>query len=94
MGKPWKIETVREGGNQRNVKRDLKSGIVTTEIIDDFGKKIDQEHGLITGSVAENGGQYILMTRFPHVAVLIGRKKLEEETGPLGLRPMQKCGVI
>ena len=52
LGKPWKIETVREGGNQRNVKRDLKSGIVTTEIIDDFGKKIDQEHGLITGSVA------------------------------------------
>ena len=52
LGKPWKIETVRESGNQRNVKRDLKSGIVTTEIIDDFGKKIDQEHGLITGSIA------------------------------------------
>jgi len=52
LGKAWKSGTVREGGNQRNVKRDLKTGIVTTEIIDDFGKKIDQEHGLITGSVA------------------------------------------
>ena len=49
---------------------------------------------LLQALLRENGGQYILMTRFPHVAVLIGRKKLEEETGPLGLRPMQKCGVI
>ena len=52
VGEPWKIETLREGGNQRNVKRDLKSGIVTTEIIDDFGKRMDKEHGLITGSIA------------------------------------------
>ena len=29
LGKPWKIETVREGGNQRKMKRDLKSGILT-----------------------------------------------------------------
>ena len=52
VGEPWKIKSLREGGNQRNVKRDLKSGIVTTEIIDDFGKRMDQEHGLITGSIA------------------------------------------
>ena len=52
VGEPWKIKSLREGGNQRNVKRDLKSGIVTTEIIDDFGKRMDQEHGLITGSTA------------------------------------------
>tara|TARA_B100001057_G_scaffold298061_1_gene298274 strand:- start:259 stop:741 length:483 start_codon:yes stop_codon:yes gene_type:complete len=52
VGEPWKIETLREGSNQRNVKRDLKSGIVTTEIIDDFGKRMDKEHGLITGSIA------------------------------------------
>ncbi len=48
-GGPWKIKSLREGGNQRNVQRDLKSGIVTIEIIDDFGKRMDQEHGLITG---------------------------------------------
>ena len=52
LGKPWKIEILKEGRNQRNVKRDLNSGIVTTEIIDDFGKKMDKEHGLITGSIA------------------------------------------
>ena len=52
VGEPWKIKSLREGGNQRNVKRDLKSGIVTTEIIDDFGKRMDEEHGLITGSTA------------------------------------------
>jgi len=49
---PWQVETLRPATNSRSVKRDLKTGYVTTEIIDDFGQVRDADHGLITGSIA------------------------------------------
>ena len=49
---PWQIETIREGSNIRKTVTDWATGIVTLEIIDDFGKVKDSDHGLINGSIA------------------------------------------
>ncbi|MGH1578113.1 CocE/NonD family hydrolase [Planktotalea sp.] len=49
---PWKVETLREGSNSRKTITDWTTGTVTLEIIDDFGKVKDSDHGLINGSIA------------------------------------------
>ncbi|MEP2640994.1 CocE/NonD family hydrolase [Roseobacter sp.] len=49
---PWQNETLREGTNSRVREVDLKTGVVTLRIEDDFGKHRDLDHGLIAGSVA------------------------------------------
>jgi putative CocE/NonD family hydrolase len=49
---PWQVETIREGSNSRKTITDWTTGIVTLEIVDDFGKVKDGDHGLINGSVA------------------------------------------
>ncbi len=52
MDPAWHVEQIRPAANSRRIDRDLKSGVVTTEIIDDFGSVRDLNHGLISGSVA------------------------------------------
>ena len=49
---PWDIKQIRASDNQRQVTTDMKSGITTLEIIDDFGAVVDQQHGMVSGSVA------------------------------------------
>ncbi|MGB7319187.1 MAG: CocE/NonD family hydrolase [Planktotalea sp.] len=49
---PWQVETIREASNSRRTITDWSTGIVTLEIIDDFGKVRDSDHGLINGSIA------------------------------------------
>ena len=49
---PWQVETIREGFNSRKTVTDWTTGVVTLEIVDDFGKVKDSDHGLINGSVA------------------------------------------
>jgi len=49
---PWQIETLREGSNSRKTVTDWTTGVVTLEIVDDFGKVKDSDHGLINGSIA------------------------------------------
>jgi hypothetical protein len=48
----WQVETIREGSNSRRTITDWTTGIVTLEIVDDFGKVKDSDHGLINGSIA------------------------------------------
>ncbi len=49
---PWQVETLREGSNSRKTITDWTTGNVTLEIVDDFGKVKDSDHGLINGSIA------------------------------------------
>ncbi len=49
---PWQAEILREGANTRRREVDMKTGIVALVIEDDFGKRRDADHGLITGSIA------------------------------------------
>ena len=49
---PWEIETLRESGNSRIRQIDLKTGVVSLLITDDFGKARDLDHGLIHGCIA------------------------------------------
>ncbi|WP_293441690.1 CocE/NonD family hydrolase [Planktotalea sp.] len=49
---PWQVETIREGSNSRKTVTDWATGVVTLEILDDFGKVKDSDHGLINGSIA------------------------------------------
>lgn len=49
---PWDIKQIRASNNQRQVTTDMKTGITTLEIIDDFGAVEDQQHGMVSGSVA------------------------------------------
>ena len=49
---PWDIKQIRASDNQRQITTDMKTGITTLEIIDDFGAVEDQQHGMVSGSVA------------------------------------------
>ncbi|MEM9579155.1 MAG: CocE/NonD family hydrolase [Pseudomonadota bacterium] len=49
---PWQTESLRDGSNSRKTTTDWSTGLVTLEIIDDFGKLRDTDHGLVSGSVA------------------------------------------
>jgi putative CocE/NonD family hydrolase len=49
---PWRTETLRAGRNSRRREVDLKTGIVSLRIEDDFGKLRDADHGLVAGSIA------------------------------------------
>ncbi len=49
---PWQTEEIRAGSNSRTVTRDLVAGTVSLNIVDDFGKLRDADHGLIAGSIA------------------------------------------
>lgn len=48
----WKTDVLRAADNQRHVTQDMKTGRVTLDILDDFGRVKDQDHGLIIDSVA------------------------------------------
>jgi hypothetical protein len=50
--RPWDIRQIRASDNQRQITTDMKTGITTLEIIDDFGAVEDQQHGMVSGSVA------------------------------------------
>jgi hypothetical protein len=52
MAPAWQVETLREPASSRQVIRDLPTGEVRLEILDDFGMRRDLGHGLITGSAA------------------------------------------
>ena len=45
-------QTDQTSDNQRQIMTDMKTGITTLEIIDDFGAVEDQQHGMVSGSVA------------------------------------------
>lgn len=49
---PWQITSLRAGNNERRVVTDMKTGTVTLEITDDFGRVQDNQHGLIIESCA------------------------------------------
>lgn len=49
---PWKVEIIRPTQNERRQIIDMNSGIISLEIIDDFGSTKDSDHGLVHGSVA------------------------------------------
>ena len=49
---PWKVTYLREPSNSRHVIEDSLTGTVTLEIVDDFGKGKDMDHGLVHGSIA------------------------------------------
>jgi putative CocE/NonD family hydrolase len=49
---PWQTETLRSGSNTRRREVDLKTGVVSLIIEDDFGKLRDSDHGLVAGSIA------------------------------------------
>lgn len=49
---PWQTRELRAPTSTRRVETDLKTGLVSMVIEDDFGKIADSDHGLITGSVA------------------------------------------
>ena len=49
---PWQVKYLREPSNSRHVVEDMLMGTVTLEIVDDFGKGEDTDHGLIHGSIA------------------------------------------
>jgi len=49
---PWQHRVVRESAHERRRSTDMATGIVTLDIVDDFGAAEDAEHGLIAGSIA------------------------------------------
>jgi putative CocE/NonD family hydrolase len=49
---PWRIEMLRPSSNSRTVERDSNTGMVSLNIVDDFGEKRDSDHGLVTGGIA------------------------------------------
>ncbi|MFK7762192.1 MAG: CocE/NonD family hydrolase [Roseobacter sp.] len=49
---PWDAETLRPPTNTRRREIDMNTGIVSLVIEDDFGKRRDTNHGLISGNVA------------------------------------------
>jgi len=49
---PWKHAVIREAAHQRRRETDLGTGVVTLNVIDDFGAAEDADHGLIAGSIA------------------------------------------
>jgi uncharacterized protein len=49
---PWRIEMLRPSSNSRTVERDSTTGMVSLNIVDDFGEKRDSDHGLATGGIA------------------------------------------
>ena len=52
MAEPWQTEELRPASNSRRSETDMASGMVSLIIEDDFGKRRDLGHGLISGSVA------------------------------------------
>lgn len=46
---PWQVEELRPVENVKRIEEDLVSGIVSVIIEDDFGKRRDLGHGLISG---------------------------------------------
>ncbi len=50
---PWQARALRKAANSRIVQTDMGSGLVTLTIKDDFGEMEDLDHGLITGSTAQ-----------------------------------------
>jgi len=49
---PLQVEVLRADHHEREASTDLNSGTVSLRILDDFGKRRDLGHGLISGSVA------------------------------------------
>ena len=49
---PWQIETLRPGRNSRVQESDMNTGVLTLRIEDDFGKRRDMQHGLVSGGCA------------------------------------------
>ncbi|WP_298843492.1 CocE/NonD family hydrolase [uncultured Roseobacter sp.] len=49
---PWETTTLRESASSRRRETDMATGFVHLHIEDDFGKVRDNDHGLISGSVA------------------------------------------
>ena len=49
---PWETHELRPASNTRKREVDMKTGVVSLVIEDDFGKRQDADHGLTTGSVA------------------------------------------
>ena len=49
---PWQTETLRPASNARVVETDMRTGHVTLRIADDFGRRRDLSHGLVSGGAA------------------------------------------
>ncbi|MDU8927495.1 CocE/NonD family hydrolase [Alisedimentitalea sp. MJ-SS2] len=49
---PWQIEELRPANNSRKIERNMGSGEVHLIIEDDFGKRYDKGHGLVSGGMA------------------------------------------
>ncbi len=49
---PWQIEELRAGSNARKFEHDMVTGVISLIIEDDFGKRRDSDHGLVSGGCA------------------------------------------
>ena len=49
---PWQVTTLRPANHVRRRETDMNTGVVTLVIEDDFGCAKDNDHGLISGSIA------------------------------------------
>ncbi|HGG03921.1 MAG TPA: CocE/NonD family hydrolase, partial [Aliiroseovarius sp.] len=48
----WEHDVIRPAGFKRWRETDMKTGLVTLHVVDDFGKVRDSDHGLVTGAIA------------------------------------------
>lgn len=49
---PWQVTVLKEGSNARRTEIDQTTGEVRLIIVDDNGKSVDDDHGLMTASIA------------------------------------------
>lgn len=49
---PWQTETLRNAHNTREIVTDMATGVVSLQIVDDFGHTRDLDHGLEVASIA------------------------------------------
>ncbi|MEM6563831.1 MAG: CocE/NonD family hydrolase [Pseudomonadota bacterium] len=49
---PWATQDLRAPSNSRRRQTDLKSGVISLLVEDDFGKRRDLDHGLVSGGIA------------------------------------------
>ncbi len=53
----WEVTILRPDSNHRETRHDLQTGLTTLEIVDDFGAVEDDDHGLITDTIAREWWQ-------------------------------------
>ncbi|WP_137701415.1 CocE/NonD family hydrolase [Marimonas lutisalis] len=81
---PWQTEELRPVENVRRVEEDLSNGLMTLVIEDDFGKRRDLRHGLISGGKSRE--RWVIHPDDPGQARGITHWTEETERGDIRLR--------